>query len=162
MIGPDGTVLEMYGVRSGGRESTIWQHSGYKIDVFRLKSRILGPQWGDWLYCSWPPKYEDFDLPFIESGQSHEEKCARLAVCRMRNAINSKYSVIHAIAAGLAFLIRPVQKECNRHGLHCSQAVSSAYRQAGLDPWPGGPDWATTPEHLTRSPVFEKIGPLEF
>lgn len=80
----------------------------------------------------------------------------------MFKAIREKYSILHAIGAGLAFMIRPTQKECNKHGLHCSQAVSMAYRIAGLDPWLGGADKCTAPEHLARSPIFENLGPLEF
>ena len=83
----------------------------------------------------------------------------------MLDAIRTKYGFRHMIGAGLAtvfgFLIRPARKECNRHGLHCSQAVSLAYRSVGFDPWLGGPDWATTPRHLADSTIFEKVGRLE-
>ena len=45
MIGPAGTVLEMYDL-SGGRESTIEEHAGYVIDVYRHENsdKAFGPR----------------------------------------------------------------------------------------------------------------------
>lgn len=132
MIGVNGKVLEMFNL-SGGKTSEVEEQAAYRIDVYRLH-------------------------PFIESP-------ARGAAENMAEAIRERYSLWHAILAGacLAFrwIFRPFRKECNRHGLHCSQAVSLAYRQAGLDPWPGGSDWATTPGHLADSPYFRNLGRLK-
>jgi hypothetical protein len=75
-----------------------------------------------------------------------------------------QYSYLRAAAAFLWSRIpRPfrLQREADCHGLICSEAVSKAYRLAGLDLCPCVPDWATTPEHIAQSPRLKRMGRLE-
>jgi hypothetical protein len=86
------------------------------------------------------------------------------AVLTMQALLSERYSFWHCVEA---FLLRRLpkfvrKKECDHHGYHCSQAVSKAYRSAGLDLCPGVADWATTPGDLAVSKRLKYAGPLGF
>lgn len=93
---------------------------------------------------------------------SRDAEIPQWAACNMERNIRTKYNWRSVLRAGFSFLLRPARRERNRHGLMCSQAVSLAYRQAGLDPCLGLPDAATLPRHLADSPFLGYVGTLEF
>ena len=132
MIGLDGKVLDMYDL-SGGRASEVESLAGYRVDVFRLWRRI----------------------------GNHSAVTARAAAIMAEDVATAKYSLFHAILAGSRLCSRRFRKECNRHGLHCSQAVSKAYREAGVDLCPAVIDLTTLPDHLALSPFLVGVGRLE-
>ncbi len=82
----------------------------------------------------------------------------------MRELAKSRYSFGHGIAAWINRLLPAWLRwldECDDHGYHCSQAISKAFRDAGLDLCPDLPDWATFPGDLARSPALRNLERLE-
>jgi len=107
----------------GGRILPLTDHAGESIDVFRADTTI-------------PVKI--------------------VAVMTMKQLLSERYSFLNCIAAWFRrripkwFRLHFLRSEVDHHGYHCSQAVATAYRIAGLDLC-RHPDWATTPGDLARS-----------
>ena len=119
-----GDVLLYRGRTLVGRFIGWWTRSEY------CHAAMIGPD-GDVLemfdLCggrsSTVAEQSDYEIDVFRL-EPHIESLATGAASNMVEAIRERYSLGHAILAGLSFLFRPMRKECEKHGLHCSQAVS--------------------------------------
>ena len=99
-------------------------------------------------------KYEVWrlkDSPYSRFGEH--------AVLRMSEYIGVEYGWKHIIEAVLLRFVRAYgSRECRKHPPFCSETVSRAYRDAGIDLRPDIADRFTLPGDLAGSPYLEKIG----
>ena len=98
-------------------------------------------------------KYEVWrlkDMPYSRFGEH--------AVFEMSKFVGMEYGWCHIVSAVLLRFVRAYEcRECKKHPPFCSEAVSRAYRNAGIDPRPDLADRFTLPGDLADSPYLEKI-----
>ncbi len=77
---------------------------------------------------------------------------------KMNEFVGVRYGWFHAVnTVFLRFLRIYGSRECKRHPPFCSEAVSRAYRHAGLDLRPDIVDRFTLPVDLAKSPFLRRI-----
>ena len=78
----------------------------------------------------------------------------------MREFVGVKYGWHHVIMAIVLRGVRAYGCECSKHPPFCSEAVSRAYRCAGVDLRPDIADRFTLPGDLAKSPYLQLVGDL--
>ena len=99
-------------------------------------------------------KYEVWRLKVLPYAHFGEH-----AAFEMSKFIGTKYGWYHILSAVLLRFVRAYDScECKKHPPFCSEAVSRAYRYAGVDLRPDIADRFTLPGDLAKSFFLEKIG----
>ena len=83
---------------------------------------------------------------------------SEMVAARMSEFVGTRYGWFHAFNAIFLHFVRIYgSRECKKHPPFCSEAVSRAYRLAGLDLRPDIVDRFTLPVDLAKSPHLRRV-----